>query len=118
MTRFLFLVLLLLPLTLSAADVTGTWEFEVETQAGSGTPTFVFKQDGTALTGTYTGALGEAKLKGTVEGDKIEFSFEADLGGTMAKIRYTGVVESATKMKGKANFGELGEGTFTGTKKK
>jgi hypothetical protein len=117
MTRLLFLALLSLPFTLSAADVTGTWIFEVETQAGSGTPTFVFKQEGTLLTGTYSGALGEAKVKGTVDGDKIDFSFEADLGGTTAKVRYTGTIESASKMKGKAQFGELGDGTFTGTKK-
>lgn len=113
-----FFALLLLPLTLSAADVTGTWEFQVETEAGSGTPTFVFKQEGNVLTGTYSGALGEAKLKGTVEGDKIDFQFEADLGGTTAKVRYTGVIESDSKMKGKVQFGELGNGTFTGAKKK
>ena len=57
-------------------DVTGKWTFTVETSAGSGTPTVTLKQDGEKLTGTYSGALGEAKLTGSVKGDAIEFSFE------------------------------------------
>jgi len=100
-----------------AADVTGTWSFNVDTPAGSGTPTFVFAQKGEALTGTYTGALGEAKLAGTVKGDKIEFAFEISSGGQSVKVEYTGIIESDTKMKGKGKYSELGEATWTATKK-
>jgi hypothetical protein len=71
------------------ANVAGEWDFTVETQAGTGTPHFSLKQDGSNVTGTYKGQLGEAPVTGTVEGDAI---------------------------KGKVSLGELGEGTFTGKK--
>ena len=74
--RGLFL-LSILALSALAHDVSGKWTFNVETDAGSGSPTFVFKQDGEKLTGTYSGMFGTADLAGTVKGDGIEFSFEA-----------------------------------------
>ena len=102
---------------LAAADVTGTWQFEVETSQGSGSPTFTFKQEGEKLSGTYTGLLGKAEVSGTVKGDKIEFSFTVSQEGISGKIRYWGVIESATRMKGEAEFAEFGKATWTATKK-
>ena len=99
-----------------AADITGTWKANVETDAGSGTPTFVFKQSGDNLTGTYSGQLGEAKLTGTVQGNKVEWSFEAQVGDDKAKVSYHGTLEGDTKMKGTAEIGALGKGTFTAAK--
>ena len=64
-------------LPLAAVDISGKWQFTVDTDAGSGSPTFVFKQDGEKLSGTYSGLFGTAQLTGTVKGDAIEFSFEA-----------------------------------------
>ena len=32
----------------------------------------MLKQSGEQLTGTYSGALGEAQVKGSVKGDKVE----------------------------------------------
>ena len=99
-----------------AHDVSGKWTFLVETQLGSGSPTFVFKQTGEKLTGTYTGLFGSAELNGTVKGDDIEFSFEAGTADQKAKIVYKGKIESATKMKGTADLGGMGSGTWSGTK--
>jgi hypothetical protein len=95
-----------------AADVTGKWTANVVLDAGSGTPIFEFKQEGEKLTGLYKGQLGEFKLACTVKGDKIEFTFSGDAG----TVKYAGTVESATKMKGIVEYGELGKGTFTAEK--
>ena len=95
-----------------AADVTGKWTATVVLEAGSGNPTFQFKQDGEKLTGSYTGQMGEAPLTGTVKGDKIEFTF----GGQAGTVKYSGTIESAKKMKGTCEYGELGKGTFTAEK--
>jgi hypothetical protein len=57
------------------ANVAGEWDFTVETQAGTGSPHFSLKQDGTAVTGTYKGQLGEAPVTGTVQGDELTLSF-------------------------------------------
>jgi hypothetical protein len=98
-----------------AADISGNWEFSVDSDAGSGSPSFTFRQDGEKLTGTYSGALGEAKLAGTVKGDAIEFSFEPS--GANGVVRYKGKIESATKMKGELDLGDMGKGTWTATKR-
>ena len=99
-----------------AHDISGKWTFQVETSAGSGAPTFVFKQAGEKLTGTYNGTFGTAELTGTVKGDAIEFTFEADAGGQKAAMVYKGKIESDGKMSGSADLGGLATGTWTGTK--
>jgi len=97
-------------------DVTGTWDFQVETGQGSGTPVFTFKQEGEKLSGSYKGTFGEAPVTGTVKGNKIDFSFKVsgDIAGT---ITYAGTIEGDT-MKGSVKIVDLGEGTFTGKKRK
>jgi hypothetical protein len=97
------------------ANVTGEWDFTVETQAGTGSPHFSLKQDGTALSGTYKGQLGEAPVSGTVKGNDVTISFKVNAQGTDLAITYSGTVEGDT-IKGKVSLGELGEGTFTGKK--
>ncbi len=99
-------------------DVSGKWQFQVETGAGSGSPNFVFKQDGEKLTGDYNGQLGQAKLEGTVKGNKIEFKFTIDLGGQSGTIVYSGTIKDNDNMEGKVALAELGEGAFTGKRAK
>jgi hypothetical protein len=106
-----FVGLLLATASLSAAEVTGTWKLDVVMDAGSGTATFVFKQDGEKLTGTYQGVLGKADVTGTVKGDKIEFSFS----GRGVDAHYAGKVTGDT-MEGTCEYGQVGSGTFKGKK--
>jgi hypothetical protein len=103
---------------LLAADLTGTWDAAVESALGSGTPTFTFKQDGEKLTGEYAGALGNAKLAGTVKGDAVEFSFKVDAGGESIEVTYKGkAATDGKKLSGNVSFGALGEGTFKADKR-
>jgi hypothetical protein len=118
MSRLLHVALLLglISVPLLAHDISGNWEFTVDTAAGSGSPSFIFKQDGEKLTGTYSGLFGKADLAGTVKGDQIDFKFDFSYSGESGVAHYTGTIESAKKMKGKVEFGDLGEGTWTATK--
>ncbi len=118
MSKFLWIILVaaLTCATLLARDVSGSWEFTVETAAGSGSPSFVFKQDGEKLTGTYNGLLGKADVTGSVKGDKIDFKFDFSYSGQSGVAHYTGTIESDKSMKGKVEIGDLGEGTWTATK--
>jgi hypothetical protein len=109
------LSLMLCALTLRAADISGTWSASVELDAGSGTATFVLKQDGDHLSGSYSGALGEAKVTGSVKGDDVEWTFETEDAG---KVVYKGKLQGAAKIKGTAEYGQLGKGTFTAEKGK
>jgi hypothetical protein len=99
---------------LRAADVTGTWAAAVVLDAGTGTATFTFQQTGETLSGTYSGVLGDAKVTGTVKGEQVEWSFD---GGPAGKVTYKGTLDGASKMKGTAEYGQLGKGTFTADKK-
>ncbi len=110
----IFLALALFSAAALAADISGTWNAAVTLDAGSGTATFVLKQSGDQLTGTYSGALGEAKVTGTVKGNAVQWSFEISDAGT---IRYSGAIKSPTKIEGTAEYGSVGKGTFVADKK-
>jgi hypothetical protein len=109
-------VLAMVSISAFAHDISGKWTFQVETPLGSGSPTFVFKQTGEKLTGTYNGAFGTAELTGKVAGDDIEFFFEAMIQDQKAKIVYKGKIESPDTMKGSVDFTGLGSGSWTGSK--
>lgn len=108
------LVLLFAIATLAfAADISGKWTFDVVLDAGSGSPNFEFTQTGETLTGMYHGQFGDAKISGTVKGDKVEFTF----GGEAGSVKYAGTLDGSNKMKGTVDYGEVGKGTFTATRK-
>ncbi len=103
-----------LPAQSSKIDVTGKWTFTVQTDAGSGTPTVTLKQDGEKLTGHYSSQnLGEADLTGSVTGQEIKFTFNADAEGTSLTVTYTGTIENKDSMKGSVDLGGMAQGTFT-----
>lgn len=95
-------------------DISGSWLFAVETGAGSGQPTFTFKQEGQKLTGTYSGAFGQATLAGTLKGSDLSFTFTADAGGQTLEITYAGKVVTKDSMQGTVKLGGLGDGTWVG----
>ena len=107
--------------TSGAADITGTWIFSVDLDGGGhGDPTFVFKQEGEKLTGTYNGPLGEYKVTGKVTGVKAVFGFDFKQDDMTGKATYTATIESPTKMKGTVEFVDNGggeRGKWTATKK-
>lgn len=116
--RFVALVLVLVPALVAAqaVNVTGTWNFSVTTGQGSGNPTITFKQSGEALSGHYSGTLGEADFTGTVKGKAIRFTFNVNAQGTDVDVVYEGEVEGDA-MKGSVSIagGQL-SGSFTGKK--
>ncbi len=108
----LALVLALAAAPAAAQDVAGRWVLDVNLDAGSGQAAFLFEVDGSTITGTYEGVLGQAQLTGTIEGNVVRFVFEsADAG----EVTFDGIVEGST-MEGACEYGLLGSGTFTGAK--
>ena len=114
--KLLLAVLVTLALPLAAADLTGVWDVQVDIAGNQGTPTITLKQEGNTLSGTYKGLLGEAPLKGTVDGVKVRWEFTADYNGSKFTVVYAGTVENAS-MKGSIDFGGQAEGTFTAKRK-
>jgi hypothetical protein len=109
-------VMAALALASAMADISGTWKLTLETQQGTSNPTVTIKQTGEELTGTYKGRLGEAPLKGTIKDKAFTFSLKVNAQGNELQIDYTGTLEADGTIKGKAKFGDFGEGNFTGKK--
>jgi hypothetical protein len=88
-----------------AADISGTWAFTVRLPDGDSQSTFVFKQEGEKLTGTYSGPLGPASVTGTVKAVDAVFSFTGKNNqGDSVLVDYTGKIVSAAKMTGTVDF--------------
>ena len=82
-----------------AADVTGTWTATFDTQVGVQEYTFVFKQEGTKLTGVAKSAFAKAETpitEGTVNGDDIAFVENLNYEGMPLRIVYKGKVSGNT----------------------
>ncbi|HEX7285936.1 MAG TPA: hypothetical protein VF532_07120 [Candidatus Angelobacter sp.] len=109
-----FAIVAVLSLAAYAASISGTWNTKVDLGGGQGgSPTFVFKQDGEKLTGTYTGALGDAPLTGSVKGNAVTFDFDTQ----GVKVHYEGKLNAdATQMEGTCDYGGQASGTFTAKK--
>jgi opacity protein-like surface antigen len=81
--------------TALAADITGTWKGSADTPMGTVDRTFVFKQDGTKLTGeTSSSMFGKSTIDdGKVDGDNISFTVTISYQGNDVKINYTGKID-------------------------
>jgi hypothetical protein len=97
---------------LAAQDLAGHWIINVDLDAGSGEVSFVFAVEDGKITGTYAGAFGEAELMGTIEGNVVNFTFDAGDAGTAT---YSGVIDGNT-ITGECEYGAAGAGIFEGTK--
>ena len=98
-------------------DVTGTWDMTVETQGGTGHPSIILQQSGEKITGTYQGQMGNSKLDGTIKGSDINFSVTLKFQDVPYAVTYTGTV-SDDSMKGTANFGDAGTGSWSAKRRK
>ena len=82
----------------SAADISGTWKGTADFQGQSITRTFVFKVDGTKLTGeTNSELLGKSTIEnGKIDGDNISFTIKANFQGNDLTMTYKGKVTGDT----------------------
>ena len=96
----------------AAQDMSGTWVLAVDLGVtGAGEATFVLQHEGNEITGTYTGALGEQDVTGTIDGSEVVLTFDSEAG----KITYTGMADGDT-FEGTCEYGQLGSGSFEGSK--
>ena len=93
--KYLLILIGLFAVTASAADIDGTWKASTETPNGTFETVFVFKVDGSTLTGTTSNQMmGEKPIsEGKVDGDTVSFVVAADFNGNQVKLAYKGKVE-------------------------
>ncbi|MDA0327396.1 MAG: hypothetical protein O2958_00085 [Gemmatimonadetes bacterium] len=112
---------------IAAQSLTGTWEIASETQRGPQTMTFVLSQEGMALTGTVTLAMGGRRggggggaqtleiSDGMVHGDEFSFGFTMTFGDNSITQSFSGTFEGDS-MQGNIEGGRGGGRPFTGTR--
>ena len=99
---------------INGTDITGTWYGEIPGQDGNPfTLTYVFKVDGSKLTGTVQAAQGEPLSldNGKIDGDK--FSFDVNVNGTMFTNEGTINADDTIKLNSKTNDGSFPPSEFT-----
>jgi hypothetical protein len=93
----------------TAADITGTWDLTIYYQPDDSDylATYILKQDGEKITGTYHGLHGPADVTGTIKANDVTLSVTVQ-SLTTVTAHFSGTLTSATKM----------SGTVTGTSDK
>ena len=91
-----------LPASASVADITGTWEVTIHYPPPDGDylATYVLKQDGEKITGTYHGMYGPADVTGTIKSSDVTLSVTVNVRDSPQTAHFSGKVSSATKMGG------------------
>src|SRR5262249_42316751 len=110
---------LLLPAQLQAqtqaqtkTDVTGEWEASYQTPLGPQELKIYLTQEGRRVSGHTTSEFGESQVRGTINGQDIQFTFQSTDGGRAIDVRVTAKVEGE-RMRGTAKIGDRAEGAFT-----
>ena len=82
----------------SAADIGGTWKGTAEMQGNAIERTFVFKVDGSKLTGETTSQMmgTSAITDGRIDGDNISFTVTVKFQDNEMKLNYKGKVSGDT----------------------
>ncbi len=107
-----------------AVNLTGTWGLQYMPTRGKGGPikmTFVFKQEGEKLSGTFSGVgpVPPCQVTGAVKGNNVVFGWEAEGNrGLIYTVAFKGKIESATRMTGTVGAPFCKDCTWTATKKK
>ncbi len=97
----LLLLLALCAAAAFAADISGNWKGTADTPNGSMERSFVFKQEGSKLTGETTSSMmGKSAIEnGKVEGDTVTFTITGRFGDNEMKLNYSGKIVSPTEIK-------------------
>jgi|SRR5690349_2601018 hypothetical protein len=96
MKRILLLIAMF-TLGAMAADISGTWKATADLGGQQIERTFIFKVDGTKLTGETTSSMmGKSTITdGKVEGDTLSFTITVNFNGEDTKLNYKGKVNPA-----------------------
>lgn len=94
--------------------VNGKWNITIKTPMGEQKAALTLKQDGTALTGDMSGAMGSVAIEqGRVEGDTLKWNAKVTSPMPIT-LEFSGKTEGAA-ISGNVKLGAFGTSTFSGT---
>jgi hypothetical protein len=98
-----------------APTLAGKWTMSLEIPMGTATPALEFVLQGEKVTGTYEGRYGKWPLTGVLKNRVLEFSVTMNAEGTETTLSFRGEVaeDFKTILKGVADLGGMGEGSWT-----
>ena len=99
------------------ANVAGEWAITINFVSGTGNHTAIISQEGEKLSGDYKGQFLESDIRGTIEGNKIDFSGRLDYMRWGVTFHYKGTVDGDT-IKGTVEMDEYWSAPFTAKRKK
>jgi hypothetical protein len=114
MKKFLLtLALSLIAVTTAAAqNITGEWDASMNTPGGPRAFKVIFRQEGTALTGTVKRSAGDSPLTGTIDGSAVKFSYAIEYGGNPITMAVTAKL-AGDEMTGDINIASQMNEAFT-----
>lgn len=93
-------------------DVSGEWEIDIEFVSGWTRHRASFDAAANNVAGTYRGRVGSGAIKGTLDGEQIQFRSAIAYEGTSLSYRFEGTVNHG-RMSGEVSLGEYGKGRWT-----
>ena len=100
-----------------AVNVAGTWSITIKFIKGTGHHTAIIEQDGNTLSGIYEGEILKGSLRGTVNGDTVDFTGSLRHESSGVRFHYTGTVVGET-MQGTVEMGEYWSAQWTAKRTK
>lgn len=100
------------------ADLSGTWSVAVDAQGQSMVSSLVVEQKGDSISGVLSSEIGEAKVRGAVKGDTVNFVFGLDMGGQALEIAATALLTDADNMAGSMDVTGMGNMPFSAKRNK
>jgi hypothetical protein len=95
--------------------VDGNWNLTMQSPMGAREVKAELTSSGNDLSGQFSGAQGSAPVKGTVNGDDVNFAASVQSPMGQLELTFAGKVEGDS-MSGSVQFGSFGSGTFSGTR--
>jgi hypothetical protein len=114
------LVILLTAIPALAADtLSGKWVIHQSVAGNESNVSCTFTQTGEELTGSCAFPTGAVKVSGKVTEKKVAWTIESEYNGSPLTLKYTGTLESATKMSGSVYVDPYGvDGEFSASPEK
>lgn len=98
------------------SSVGGDWLLTIESPMGREAVAASFSQMGERVTGTLNSSGRDVPIEGRMKGNELQFEMSLDVRGHPLQLDYVGIVEGDT-MSGTVQFGPIGQGKFSGTRK-